>query len=113
MDMASSSQPTCLSVEAESTAACPHFHRVMLITTAMAFLHKNPQVSLAMRKRRDKMPETISLDIHDGNSSVMLSKALVCDSLGFMRNKDGLKIASEGLSSTFGLGVLCIEARSA
>lgn len=85
----------------------------MLITTAAAFLHKNPQVLLTMRKRRDKVPETISLDIHEGNSSVMLSKALVCASLGFMRNNDGLKIAREGLSFTFGLGMLCIEARSA
>lgn len=59
------------------------------------------------------MLETISLDVHDGNSSVMLSKALVWASLGFMRNNDGLKIARDGLYFTFALGMLCVEARSA
>lgn len=47
------------------------------------------------------------------NSSVMLSKALVLASLGIMRNNDGSKIAGEGFAFTFGLEVLCIEARAA
>lgn len=47
------------------------------------------------------------------NSSVMLSKALVLASLGFMRNNDGSKIVGKGFAFTFGLGVLCIEAHSA
>lgn len=38
------------------------------------------------------------------NSSVMLSKALVLASLGFMRNNDGLKIAGKGFASTFWFG---------
>lgn len=68
-----------------------------------------------MRNRGDKVQETISFDIQTANSSVMLSKALVLASLGFMRNNDGSKIAGKGFAfylwfgSVVYWGTLCIK----
>lgn len=89
-----------------------HYHWVMLITAAVAFLHKTPESHSQWGIGKIRSTRPFLLTFTTGNSSVMLSKALVSASLGFMRNNDGSKIVGKGFAFTFALGVLCVEARA-
>lgn len=81
-----------------------HYHWAMLITTAVAFLHKNPKSHSQWEIGEIRCRRPFLLTFTTENSSVMLSKPLVLASLGFMRNNDGSKIADEGFAFTFGFG---------